>query len=480
MTAPTFDRWVRTFCIGTVLYVYLFILSDILRLNPDDDGDIAGIGRIAGFFPMLAVVAYILLDGTNGRLQRLGLSLIQLSLLLMSGLFTILSIINLMDGSAQATGIFARLILLGSTPIIPLGIYLIYKKIKTDRVSVGMIIVGVCIIVLSIYPAKNYIQAKLSGDQCATVRLVVKQYAGGPASWHQQVRGDVVCIAVDRGYPSETYAWRTLDSVDSKTYEYLDEGYSRDKNAVYYEGIPIAADPATFQIDTEWPTDEMANFIRGGTAYKSDGQNIFFRGQRVPVADMRQFRLIDFCHSYRCATDGFSVFQEGKRVEGVNVETLTSFHSCEYTRDDKHVYFGGEMIMGADVHTFDISGGDQYCYAYDQAHMYYKGTVVPGARPNTLRQVSPGDPFSPDTDGENIYYDGKRLDLDISTFQYLGKSVSKDSISVYQGAEKIAGADAATFELVPATMPHVGNVCARDKFHRYFDGAVDDHPVCSR
>lgn len=480
MTTTAFDRWVKTFCIGATLYMYIFILSDILHLNPNDDRDISGLGKIFGFFPTLVVVVSILLDGANERLRRLKLILVRLSLLFMGGSSLVLFLIQLEDDLFQATSILIIPILLGLILAIPLGVYLICKKIETDRVSVGLIILGICIIGLSVYPAKNYVRSALFGDRCATLSLVVRQYASVPASWHQRVRGDVVCIAIDRNRPSETHAWRILENADAKTFEYLGDGYSRDKNTVFYEGLPITADPNTFQMDTNWQTEEMANFVRGGTPYKSDGHDIYFKGRRVPVADMKRFRIIDFCHSSLCATDGFSVFQEGKRVEGVNIKALTSFHSCEYTRDDKQVYFSGKIIDKADVHTFDIYDEDRYCYAYDRTHVYYQGTIVSRANPNTLRKVIPGDPFSPETDGENIYYNGERLDLDISTFQYLGKSVSKDAFTVYQGAEKVSGADAATFEIIPTSIPQVLNVCARDKYHHYFDGAIDDHPICTQ
>ena len=196
---------------------------------------------------------------------------------------------------------------------------------------------------------------------------------------------------------------------------------------------------------------------------------------------MSQFKLIDICDSYLCATDGNSIFKKGKIVHGIDITTLHSFGSCEYAIDKNHAYHSGEIIEEADATTFELyyDSQDKYCYAHDKKYLYYQGKFVTESISSRLEAVSPGDPFSPERDGKNIYYDGKRLDLDINTYQYLGKGVSKDLATVYQGANKIEGADAATFEIIPNSVPQSVNVCAKDKNYMYFDGEQKNHPLCS-
>ncbi len=475
MIAFRFDNFVKAFCIFAVLYIYLFILSDFLRLDPNDDGDAAFGGMVLGIFPALAIILYILFE--EGKKSVAKKVAIGLPLTLMAGILVLLIILNLGDGSSEiimALQMLLALLLRLSVMVIPLAAYLIYKKTR-DAASFIALAVALCILGLSVYPAKNYVQAKFLGDPCATKRLIIRGYS----EFETEVYGPVVCIAKDRGYPSETYKWEVLSGADARTFENLGDEYSRDKNFVFYRGRVIDADSKTFTPDEEWPTDQMASFIRGGVPYKRDEQNIYFEGQKVPVQDISKFRIIDFCHSYLCATDGISVFKEGKVVPGVNPDNLFSFQICQYTKDDKHVYYGGGIIEGADADTFNAYGEDKNCYAYDTSRMYYEGKVVFEGVSSGFQEVSPGDPFSPHRDGKNIYYDGERLDLDIDTFQYLGKGVSKDAVSVYYGADRIEGAHAATFELIPVSVPQALNVCAKDKNHMYFDGEIGEHPFCT-
>jgi hypothetical protein len=305
----------------------------------------------------------------------------------------------------------------------------------------------------------------------------------GTSEFQTKVHGDVVCIAKDRGYPSETYQWGVLQKADAKTFENLNDDYSRDEDHVFYNGKIIeGADAKTFVVNPVWKTDEPIESLEYYfTRYARDSQNIYFEGKSVPVRDISKFQINEFCESYRCATDGTSLFKDGKLVGGVDMKTLHLFRSCGYSVDKNHAYYNGEIIKEADADTFDLyyDSRDKYCYAHDKKALYYKGEMVPGASATKLEKVAPGDPFSPERDGKNIYYDGKRLDLDRSTFQYLGKGVSKDAVSVYQGANKIEGADAATFEIIPNSVPQSVNVCAKDKNHMYFDGEIGEHPLCT-
>lgn len=363
--------------------------------------------------------------------------------------------------------------------ILPLLIYLFYKKTRGDKLSFVLFALGLCIVGLSLYPAKNYIQAVISDDPCATKRLVIKGYS----ELRTEVHDSVVCIAKDRGYPSETYKGEVLNSADAKTFENLNDEYSRDKRTVFYEGVPIeGADPKTFIINPLWKTEQPIESLEHyWTPYARDSNNIYFEGKKVAAKNIEQFKIIDLCNSNLCATDGVQVFKEGRVLSGIDIQSLRMFNICEYAKDNKRVYYSGLPIEDPiDVSTFNIYSEAYFCYAFDDSsHLYYKGQLVPGANPITFEKVSPYDPFSPYTDGKGIYYDGKRLDIDINMYHYLGKGVSKDTSSVYHGADKIEGADAATFELIPVSMSQALNVCAKDKNHMYFDGEVYEHPLCT-
>ena len=477
MNIIKFNHLVKVFCIIVILYIYLFILSDLSRLNPNDDGDFAFIGMLLGFLPTISIIAHILLDEIIKN-QRVKNIIISVPMILAGLFFLAMAVSGYRDGYIplrQVAFFFGPLLYIG-TLFIPLFLYILYTKTK-DRFSFVLIALGLCIIGLSMYPAKNYIQAKLSGEPCATMPLIIK----GASEFQAKVHGDVVCIAKDRGYPSQTYEWAVLQDADAKTFEQLDDDYSRDKRHVFYNGQVLkGADAKTFEIVPKWRFDVVAEPVAGVTQYKKDSQNIYFQGEIVPVKNINSFQINEFCESYRCATDGILLFRDGKVVEGVDMKTLHLFRSCGYSVDKNHAYYNGEVIKEVDAATFNLyyDSHDKYCYAHDKKSLYYKGEVVSGASAAKLEKVAPGDPFSLEKSGQNTYYDGKKLDLDIKTFQYLGKGVSKDATSVYQGADKIEGADPATFEIIPNSVSQSLNVCAKDKNHRYFNGEIYDHPSC--
>ncbi len=91
-----------------------------------------------------------------------------------------------------------------------------------------------------------------------------------------------------------------------------------------------------------------------------------------------------------------------------------------------------------------------------------------------MRRIKKGDRQSPYTDENNIYSYGKKLDIDVNNYNYLGKSTVKDSYSVYYNTKKILGADPETFELVPVDSL---NMLAKDKNNCYFDGEIDTPPT---
>ncbi len=480
-----FDTVVKAFYASAVLYIYFFVLADVLHLNPEDDGDIRGFSWLPSvFFPMLTAIFFIIFDETNDRFRRVKHFLVLLSVISI-GCITVIfmfSRVSLTDAPLEwvtlILWVLGGTILHGAIPTLPLIVHDLYKQLGRSRVFFVLSVITACGVGISIHPAKNYIQALVTDDPCATIGLIARQYAGSTPAY-QKTHGGRVCITSDRGYPSETFQWRVLERADAETFVDLGGGYGRDNNAVFYFGIPIDADPETFVVDAMWETDAMPNFVRGGGfGYTRDAYHIYFEGKPVPVRALDRFKIIDFCHSDRCATDGTSIFKDGQVVEAVDIQTLVSFHSCEYAKDKAHVYHSGNILVGADVATFDVYGEHRYCHAYDKSHAYYQGVIISDALPANLEKVVPDDPFSPYTDGQHLYYDGKKLDVDIEHSEYLGKSVLKDEHSVYYRDKKIIGADPDTFELIPLPAT-IGNMCAKDKNHRYFEGEIDDHPVCT-
>lgn len=90
MTIFKFDDFAKVFCICAALYVYIFILSNFLRLNPNDDGDEAFIGMIFGFLPMLTTIVLIIFDWVKGVSDRI---IIKILFFLLGGMTLYLTVI---------------------------------------------------------------------------------------------------------------------------------------------------------------------------------------------------------------------------------------------------------------------------------------------------------------------------------------------------------------------------------------------------
>lgn len=470
-----FDKFARIFYALIILYIYLFIAVDILGLNPEDDGDIAFFALtpfIGG--PFLLAFLFVISDrfSQNKLLVKITYTLIGLLALL-------IFVANIFRGIKEGVFVAFRsldlYIILLLSPVIMHAIYTKISKKKILFYTSAALLVG---IFCMIYPARNYIESIIYNDPCRTKNLIERQYAGSKDDYQSVYKG-VVCMAQERPYKSETFQWVKNDLVDPKTFKYLGQGYSVDKNNVFYKGEKILADPQTFTVNPSWKSDEMANFIKRRGSYMRDAQRVYFEGKILPVENIDNFRIIDICNSYRCATDGVKVFKDGKVIEAINAEDLVSFNTCEYAKDKKYVYHAMEVIEEADVESFNVYGEKKYCYAYDKSHVYYKGEIVSDATPIALKRIPKDDVLSPYyTDGKNIFYDGKKINIDINNYEYLGKSTIKDAFSVYYRDKKIERADPQTFELVPTITIETVNMCARDKNNRYFDGEVYNHSAC--
>ena len=465
----------KVFYLLSIIYVYLFLMLDILGLNPEDDGDLSFFALFPlVMLPMATIFFYILFDNTTRRYSKLKkfLNLVG-SLLVLFVVFVF--ILNFIYGElTEFLSILYAFTWWGIAPLVPLLFYLLYKLTNYNSLFFYFSFFLFCWLASTSYPMKNYLAALYSNNPCATKKLIVRQYAG-PAFMYQHKHGSVICIAQERVYPSETFEWVPLRSADVKSFENLGGGYSRDKNHVFYKGRVIEADPKTFTVDAKWKTEKMTNWIRGGTSYKRDAHDVYYNGEKLPVSDISNFKIIDLCHSYRCATDGTVIFKDGQIIKDLDPKKIISLNSCEYSKDLTNVYYSTKVIPGADAKTFDIySSEDNYCYAYDKLNVYYKGLLLPDANPKKLHRIKKGDRQSPYTDGKNIYYYEKKLDIDINNYEYLGKSTIKDKHSVYYNNKKILGADPSTFRLVPFDAL---NMLAQDKNNCYFDGEIDTPPT---
>lgn len=127
-----------------------------------------------------------------------------------------------------------------------------------------------------------------------------------------------------------------------------------------------------------------------GTLYSKDKNNVycFFSnsdgGNRSIVKHADPLTFKPLCE-YRWGIDKNFVYHENDRVEGINTKSLQILHShdtadhfVEYIKDDKQVFYGHQLVKGADAASFKIIANQ----GWDAADKNYK--YISGAR---LEQV---------------------------------------------------------------------------------------------
>ncbi len=362
MKYPRIDFFVKLFYTFAILYIYLFVVFDILKLNPENDGDLA----ISAFFPhviasVIFSIIYIIFNKSPNNYtwtKNLVGSIVFIFLLLIifSPLIFIFgnSLFLFIRGESNLFSPAFQFSSFGLLSLLPFLHFLLYKYTFKNIFFFVVSFVLLCGTAINTYPIANYLETKKSSNPCATKRLILNHYT--LPYERQEIYNGVVCVNEKRSYSSHTFRWVPLRHSDVNSFKYLGAGYSRDKNHVFYEGKIIEADPKTFTINAKWKTEKMSNQIRGKTSYKKDSYNVYHKGKKLPVSDISNFKIIDLCHSYKCATDGMVVFKDGEIVQNLNYKKIQSLHSCGYAKDNINVYHSTNIIPGADANTFTVYG----------------------------------------------------------------------------------------------------------------------------
>jgi hypothetical protein len=213
----------------------------------------------------------------------------------------------------------------------------------------------------------------------------------------------------------------------------------------------------------------------GGT-YAIDGHQILWQRRPVTGADPRTFEPLNETWS----RDGAHVFCQDRRTKA-NRATFVVL-SAIYAKDKDHVYDYTSVVKGADAASFEVLRPDpepedeELCreYARDRSQVFHKVltvgnvSVVRGASSTGFRAAGHG--FG--LDAEAVFFEQYRLPkCDPSSWIHLGLGHSRDRERVYHNNRPIAGADAATFEVLPSG---VFGIWACDARHFYRFGAPTD------
>lgn len=145
---------------------------------------------------------------------------------------------------------------------------------------------------------------------------------------------------------------------DQTTFRLLDPDgrFACDDSKVFYFGIEIeGADPKTFRrLKGDFSVDDDQAFL----------------GHRTLAVDVATFRALSPGYVHR-------IWMNRDVYKGD--EVLTGWN-C----DDKHVYYGLQLIEQADADSFEYL---QYRYAKDDQHVYHEGELIEEADPETFQII---------------------------------------------------------------------------------------------
>lgn len=247
--------------------------------------------------------------------------------------------------------------------------------------------------------------------------------------------------------------------------------------------------------------------------FQRDGDAWRYRGQVIEGADTRTFRVLDAHHARdarqvwwadteRKAQDFFLTRHVSvRRIEGADAGSFVLLRHG-YARDRNAVYHEGRAFPVADVAGFEpLDDG----FARDGRHGYYQRQPIPGSagapgfrvldswhaddgqrifharlddtsgrpRVQALSGVDRGS-FAVlgahwARDSRTLFFAGTRLPDDPASFRALDRGYVRTATQVYHLGRSIAGADAASFEVLASTADDDG-ADARDARRRYGQG----------
>lgn len=285
-------------------------------------------------------------------------------------------------------------------------------------------------------------------------------------------------------------------SADPKTFEILDDDYGRDHRHAFFQGKLIdGADGKSFRCLNEW--------------YAADDRYVYLSGEIVGNADPKTFEV----HTYYFAEDKNDFFWRGKALNVRDKKTFKLLGSddswmTEWAKDKYNGYYlHGDSIIGIDYETFHpieaqspkLSGS----YAADKYRVFFMGKEVPGADPETFKEVDfyvGQDKYraykkeNPTqikdytkltkvgrlmySDGINIYDSEFNIlpHADVSTFEHISDNWYKDKNNVWWSNKLIADANPSTFSPVTVTYYKGGTSSdfnyGKDNTHVFFRDSI--------
>jgi hypothetical protein len=190
------------------------------------------------------------------------------------------------------------------------------------------------------------------------------------------------------------------------------------------------------------PTVNNSEKIKFDQNYSKDSNNVYYmysHGEKSTLvgADSLTFEQINEFW----AKDKNSIYNNGRKIDGVDMQTFQIINNSVFAKDKNNVYFPNYIDKGEvkfDAQTFEILSGT---YLRDKNQIV---SLFKAGGASELIQIT---------------------QVDIDTFQAVGGAFGKDKNHVYYDNKIINGADLETFKSTGNTMETSGN--GQDKNNSY-------------
>lgn len=156
-------------------------------------------------------------------------------------------------------------------------------------------------------------------------------------------------------------------------------------------------------------------------------------------------------------------------VKDVDIDTFESLGGSYYAKDKNNVYYADDKIEDADNETFEFLRNG---YAKDKNRIYKNGSVLESVDVESFKILDEHAHYFKDKN--NVYYKGLHSieeikNVDLKSFEVLGKSYSKDKNSIYYETSKLENADIDSFEVFDK---YSNYYYAKDKDSCYRNGEI--------
>jgi hypothetical protein len=242
-----------------------------------------------------------------------------------------------------------------------------------------------------------------------------------------------------------------IDNVSVGNFIVLSDGFARDNSKVYKDG-------------REMSVTSISSFRILNRTYSKDSRKVFAFHSEITGVSISSFEAL----SERYARDRHHVYEYGRKLEFLDSSSFEYFNDS-VVRDDNYVYVNGAMRYDIDASSFTHLGGSyfkdnddvyydgvvmsantttfkyiSFDFARDRYYVYYGGDIIDGADPATIEVLNKA--YSRDVFG--AFYENKKIQgVNTSTFEIINDEYARDRNYVYHLGEVLPGANPITFVL---------------------------------